>query len=272
MERRLRTAGLNVPEVLAGDQTQGFLLLTDLGKRQYLDIITEDNREQLYHEAMEALARMQEKASPSGLPDYNRELLRFELSIFSDWFLSRHLGLTLGDSLHGTLEKQYRILVRTALEQPRLFVHRDYHSRNLMYLPKNNPGILDFQDAVHGPLTYDLVSLLRDCYISWPRRDVESWVGDYYHSVIKTGNYSTIALEQYLRWFDLIGVQRHLKAIGIFARLFHRDGKPGYLKDIPRTLDYVVEVSLRYPELSPLYRIIQDLDLARISHQADTTL
>ncbi len=254
--RRLRTAGLNVPDILAREPAQGFLLITDLGEVNYLDRLDADNRDRLYGDALDSLLRMQAEVAPSGLPDYDRKLLGVELSLFSDWFLNRHLGITLEAAQGEILKGLNEILVQNALEQPRLFVHRDYHSRNLMVRPENNPGILDFQDAVHGPITYDLVSLLRDCYIAWPRLILEGWVEDYHHGL----SHDT-PLEQFFRWFDLMGIQRHLKAVGIFARLSHRDGKPGYLQDIPRTLNYVLEVSLRYRELSPLPRLLDELGI-----------
>jgi aminoglycoside/choline kinase family phosphotransferase len=159
------------------------------------------------------------------------------------------------------MESIYEDLIAVVLQQPRVFVHRDYHSRNLMVCPENNPGIIDFQDAVIGPITYDLVSLLRDCYIAWPRGRVESWALSYRDQAVAAGLMNDASDEQFLRWFDLMGVQRHLKAIGIFARLNHRDGKPGYLNDIPRTLAYVQEVSSRHPETEELHALIQELRL-----------
>ncbi|MDJ0870718.1 MAG: phosphotransferase [Gammaproteobacteria bacterium] len=251
--RRLREAGLSAPEVLASDLDRGFLLLTDLGDRLYLAELGDDTREPLYGDAMAALALMQSRVGTSGLPAYDEKLLIFELSLFPDWFLSRHLGLSLSDADRSVLTTAFQRLAANALAQPRVFVHRDYHSRNLMVLPEGNPGILDFQGAVEGPITYDLVSLLRDCYVSWSEMDVQRWLADFMDRLRGEGSLETVDHATFRRWFDWMGLQRHLKAIGIFARLQHRDGKPGYLADIPRTLDYVLGVTGRYRELADLH-------------------
>ncbi len=251
--RRLREAGLSAPEVLASDLDRGFLLLTDLGDRPYLAELGDDTRERLYGDAMAALALMQSRVGTSGLPAYDEKLLIFELSLFPDWFLSRHLGLSLSDADRSVLTTAFQRLAANALAQPRVFVHRDYHSRNLMVLPEGNPGILDFQGAVEGPITYDLVSLLRDCYVSWSEMDVQRWLADFMDRLRGEGSLETVDHATFRRWFDWMGLQRHLKAIGIFARLQHRDGKPGYLADIPRTLDYVLGVTGRYRELADLH-------------------
>ncbi len=243
----LHQAGLHVPEVLEQDLEQGFLLLSDLGSTPYLDALDGESVERLYGDAMGALSLMQ-SVPADALPDYDEALLKQEMALFPDWFLTTHLGLELSHSENEMLEKGFELLAANALEQPRVFVHRDYHSRNLMVC-EHNPGILDFQDAVYGPVTYDLVSLLRDCYIAWPRDQVEAWVRGYHDIALDNGILRSPMAEQFLRWFDLMGVQRHLKAIGIFARLNHRDGKSGYLGDIPRTLTYVEEVASRYAEL-----------------------
>ncbi|OGT20343.1 MAG: aminoglycoside phosphotransferase [Gammaproteobacteria bacterium RBG_16_57_12] len=244
--------GLHVPEILARNPGQGFLLLSDLGTSDYLSRLTGESVNGLYGDALEALMRLQLQgaASAGELPDYDEALLQREMRLFPEWYLGTHLGITPDANSTAVLEQTFALLCRSALEQPRVFVHRDYHSRNLMVTPENNPGILDFQDAVHGPVTYDLVSLLRDCYVAWPREQVERWVMDYLGQMHRRQYLRDCDEQQFLRWFDLMGVQRHLKAIGIFARLNHRDGKPGYLKDIPRTLGYVIEVCSRYPELA----------------------
>lgn len=250
-------AGLNVPQILQQDLKQGFLLLGDLGSQPYLDALDEQSVDRLYGDAMGALAMMQASVSADDLPPYDEALLQQEMGLFRDWFLGTHLELELSEDELEVLARSFALLVTNALAQPQVFVHRDYHSRNLMVCSRN-PGILDFQDAVHGPVTYDLVSLLRDCYIAWPREQVEQWVQDYHDIALEQGIIHTPMREQFLRWFDLMGVQRHLKAIGIFARLNHRDGKPGYLDDIPRTLGYVEEVAGRYPELAPLSALIRE--------------
>jgi aminoglycoside/choline kinase family phosphotransferase len=253
----LARTGLNVPQILQQDLEQGFLLLSDLGSRPYLDALDAQSVERLYGDALGALAVMQACAPAEGLPPYDEALLQREMALFPEWFLATHLGLTLSETEQRLLADTFALLVQSALAQPQAFVHRDYHSRNLMVCT-HNPGILDFQDAVRGPITYDLVSLLRDCYVDWPREQVEEWVQGYHDIALDHGIIRAPMSAQFLRWFDLMGVQRHLKAIGIFARLNHRDGKPGYLKDIPRTLGYVEEVSGRYPELAGFAAFIRE--------------
>lgn len=252
--RALRQLGLQAPEVVETNLNQGFLLLTDLGSRLYLAALSESTVEKLYGDALEALARLQQGGDPLTdlLPPYDTALLHQEMELFRTWFLDRHLSLNLTDHEHQILDRSFALLCASALEQPKVWVHRDYHSRNLMVTEHANPGVLDFQDAVIGPITYDLVSLLRDCYIAWPRERIEAWVLRYYARLRCSGLQGLEDSAAFLRWFDWMGVQRHLKAIGIFARLNHRDGKPGYLGDIPRTLGYVMEVSGRYPELAGL--------------------
>ncbi len=255
--------GLNVPEIIDMDLEQGFLLLSDLGNRLYLDDLNAGSADRLYGDALGALAAIQ-ACTPAGgvLPDYDRDLLMIEMALFRDWLVERHLGIALTGAQVAMLDTVFEVLAENALVQPQVCVHRDYHSRNLMVTGQNNPGILDFQDAVIGPVTYDLVSLLRDCYISWPRAQVEDWALGYQELALQSG---ILRIEhedpkQFLRWFDLMGVQRHLKAAGIFARLNHRDGKPGYLADIPRTLGYVIDVTARYDELAGLGEfIMQDV-------------
>ncbi len=255
---QLRAIGLNTPEVLAQDLGLGLLLIGDLGSRQYLDALDEDSCERLYGDALAALATLQACGPTEGLPDYDEAFLRRELGIFDEWLLDRHLGLRLTDAEAAGRDADWDCLVANALEQPQVCVHRDYHSRNLMVVPGHNPGVLDFQDAVLGPVTYDLVSLLRDCYIAWPRARVEAWALGYFDLAVQSGVLEQGHEARFLRWFDLMGVQRHLKAAGIFARLHRRDGKPGYLGDIPRTLGYVVEVAAGYPELAGLGRLLSE--------------
>ncbi len=244
-------AGLQAPKVLDRNLEQGFLLLADLGDRLYLPALNEDNADALYDGAIDALVRMQKIRHVEGfeLPDYDEALLRREMQLFPDWFLSRHLQLELDDEGRQRLADTFNRLCQSALDQPRVFVHRDYHSRNLM-LVEDGPGIIDFQDAVWGPITYDLVSLLRDCYIAWPDTRIEAWIARYQSRARAAGILPAMVAADFRRDFDLMGMQRHLKAIGIFARLNYRDGKDGYLKDIPRTFGYVREVAHRYPELA----------------------
>nr|VFJ89747.1 MAG: hypothetical protein BECKH772A_GA0070896_1001714 [Candidatus Kentron sp. H]VFJ91288.1 MAG: hypothetical protein BECKH772B_GA0070898_1001614 [Candidatus Kentron sp. H]VFJ97817.1 MAG: hypothetical protein BECKH772C_GA0070978_1001614 [Candidatus Kentron sp. H] len=262
----LREAGVNVPEVLATDFEQGFLLSSDLGSTHYLAAITQndlgkDRVDELYDDAMAALLTIQASAPCHRLPEYDRELLETEMTLFPDWFLARHLGIPITPTLDGMLRDTFDFLQRAAAEQPRVFVHQDYHSRNLMVDHRHNPGILDFQDAVRGPITYDLVSLLKDVYISWPRARVDDWALGYRDSAIRRGILANVDRATWLRWFDLMGAQRHLKIAGIFARLYHRDGKPGYLADIPLTLNYLAEVCARYPELAALGGLLDHLEL-----------
>ncbi len=250
---QLAAIGLNVPQIEAREPDRGFLLLSDLGSRLYLSELNEESVERLYGDALGALMTLQ-ACGPGAdeLPPYDETLLRREMALFRDWLVGRHLGLRLSDSEASMLDAAFDLLAANALGQPQVTVHRDYHSRNLMVHGEQNPGILDFQDAVFGPLTYDLVSLLRDCYIAWPRARVEEWVLGFHELALQSGVLRDHDEALFLRWFDLMGVQRQMKASGIFARLNHRDGKPGYLADVPRTLGYLVDVAGRYPELHAL--------------------
>lgn len=249
ISRRLVASGLNAPKVLASELEQGFLWLTDLGSILYLSELNETQVASLYQDALQALLIMQRDVSSEELPLYDHTLLHQEMRLFTDWLLEQHLKLTLTTEEQRQLIECFEKLSESALSQPQVFVHRDYHSRNLMVCSQHNPGILDFQDAVKGAITYDLVSLLRDCYIAWPRPRVEQWAKDYFILANSAGLLSNVTFSQFLRWFDWMGIQRHLKASGIFARLYRRDGKNGYLKDIPRTLNYIVEVGADYPEM-----------------------
>ncbi|MGD8571415.1 MAG: phosphotransferase [Gammaproteobacteria bacterium] len=268
--RMMADMGLHVPLILEQNRERGFLLLSDLGNTQYLSVLNNDNADQLYGDALAALMKLQryDVNQCSELPHYDRALLQRELTIFVEWYLQKHLGLDMSPSQQQVLDEAFDVLINAALEQPLVCVHRDYHSRNLMYTEHNNPGILDFQDAVVGPITYDLVSLLKDCYISWPRGQVESWALAHKLELEKARVMTDISDEQFLRWFDFMGAQRHLKATGIFARLNRRDGKPDYLNDIPRTLAYVMDVSARYPELAALNDFLMSLDPASAAQPA----
>jgi aminoglycoside/choline kinase family phosphotransferase len=265
--QRFREIGLNVPEVLEQDPVKGFLLLSDLGQQTYLGLLNASSVERLYGDAMGALMVLQtgSYSDPDFLPQYDRPLLLTEMSLFRDWLLQKHLGLDLTDEQLRVLQDTFELLASNALEQPSAWVHRDYHSRNLMRTDEHNPGILDFQDAVLGPVTYDLVSLLKDCYINWPREQVENWVKGYQKLSLESGLQVTKDEKEYLRWFDLMGAQRHLKAAGIFARLYHRDGKAGYLADIPRTVGYISQLRDLYPELTPLIEIIDSIDWTAVT-------
>ncbi len=258
---RLLECGVNAPRVLASDLDEGFLLLSDLGDECYLACLDDDSADALYDDAIAALVAMQRHGRTDGLPDYDEAMLRNEMALFPDWLLERHLGLDTAP-VRAELEAAMDALVAAALDQPRVFVHRDYHSRNLMRTTHDNPGILDFQDAVTGPITYDLVSLLRDCYIAWPEARVDAWVENYRERAATAG-LDVGEPGTFRRWFDLMGVQRHLKASGIFARLYHRDGKPGYLADIPRTWNHIAALLDRHDELRPLAVAAERLRLDR---------
>jgi len=261
----LTDVGLNVPQVFAKDFRQGFLLLSDLGTQAYLDVLSVHTVESLYADAQDALFEMQRNASQyiAELPVYDETLLLNEMALFTDWYCQQYREWSFTNEQRAGLDGVFQQLCEAALDQPRVFVHRDYHSRNLMLTEQHNgcgnPGILDFQDAVLGPVTYDLVSLLRDCYIDWPRPQVEQWALNYLHRIAAAGLIPPVPDATYLRWFDWMGVQRHLKATGIFARLHLRDNKSGYLADIPRTLAYVHDVSARYPELQNLHALLDEL-------------
>jgi N-acetylmuramate 1-kinase len=249
--------GLNVPHIFAKDLQQGFMLLEDLGDDLYLGRLTPETVNRLYGDALGALATLQACAPIEGLPLYDRNLLIQEMALFRDWLLTGFLKLTLSHDEQQLLDRTFDDLAASALQQPQVCVHRDFHSRNLMVRPKHNPGILDFQDALVGPATYDLVSLLRDCYIEWPDDQVEAWAMGYFELACQSGVLRAEHEAQFLIWFDLMGIQRHLKASGIFARLNLRDGKSGYLKDIPRTLNYIDRIAGRYESMSDFVRFLR---------------
>lgn len=257
---RLRHAGLSAPDIIAQNLELGFLLLTDLGKTPYLSALDANSKTELYADALAALLRMQINLPWQGLPDYDKALLEREMDLFHDWFLIELLDIKLTSQQRQQWHSIQQSLVENARQQPQVFVHRDYHSRNLMKIEQGNPGIIDFQDAVHGPVTYDLVSLLRDCYIDWPIAQIEQLVLIYYRQA-KDNALIDVESSQFLRWFNLMGAQRHLKAIGIFSRLHIRDGKSGYLKDIPRTLNYLSQVSERESAMAAFGDLIVELNL-----------
>jgi aminoglycoside/choline kinase family phosphotransferase len=254
--------GVHAPKITAYDTDIGFLLISDFGNRAYLDELNDQSAESLYKAAIDSLISMQllplDKIS---LPEYDSALLQQEMRLFPEWFLDKHLSIYAPDFLTET----FKLLTDSALEQPQVFVHRDYHSRNLMHTSENSPGIIDFQDAVIGPITYDLVSLLRDCYIEWPDDKLANWVKYYYLSAIKNKILNnTISLEKFTQWFDWMGLQRHIKVLGIFARLNYRDGKSNYMNDLPLTLKYVRKISAKYSEFSELSDFLQQEKIAAI--------
>jgi len=252
-------AGVHVPTVLAQDLQQGFLLLTDLGSTTYLEALDEASADKLYRDAIDALIRIQLASRPGALPEYDQALLTRELRLFPDWYVSKHLQATLSASQNDVLEAVFAAILRNNLAQGQVYVHRDYHSRNLM-VTEPNPGILDFQDAVYGPVTYDLASLFKDAYISWDEERVLDWVIRYWEKAKKAGLPVPHDFAAFYRDFEWMGVQRHIKVLGIFARLFHRDGKAGYLNDMPLVMNYLRKACERYNELAPLLRLLDDLE------------
>ena len=263
--RALAAMHLNVPIVLARDVAQGFLLLSDLGSRLYLDELNArralgdgDAIDRLYAQALHALVIMQTAGGTAAraLPPYDRALLMREMELFPEWFLGRHMRISIGDAERRMLDRLFDALAQAALSQPAAFVHRDYHSRNLLLTQDNSPGILDFQDAVSGPITYDAVSLLKDCYIAWPAQRVRGWALAYREQLLRAGIPGGPDEAAFMRWFDLMGLQRHIKVLGIFARLYYRDGKPGYLKDLPRVLDYTRAAASGYAETAEFAEFI----------------
>lgn len=252
--------GVTVPTILARDVEHGFLLLSDLGSTTYLKQLSPDTAHKLYIDAIDALVLLQAQSQPGKLPEYDRALLHRELMLFPEWYLGKHLNATLDDKQTADLNKVFEILLANNLAQPQVYVHRDYHSRNLMVLDKGNPGILDFQDAVYGPITYDLVSLLRDAYVQWDEEMVLDWAIRYWERARRAGLPVSHDIDDFYRDFEFMGLQRHLKVLGIFARLYHRDGKDGYLNDIPLVMEYTRKAAYRYKEFAPLVKLLDTLD------------
>ena len=252
-------SGVTIPKILAKDIQKGFLLLTDLGNRTYLAELTDNNADQLYRQALDALVRIQVISQPKLLPEYDRAALLRELELFPQWYINQHLGFEITPERKATLEKIFNVLLANNLAQPQVFVHRDFHSRNLMVMEKDNPGILDFQDALYGPITYDLVSLLKDAYIEWDEERVLDLVIRYWEKARRMGLPVNPDIDQFYRDFEFMGVQRHLKVLGIFARLSHRDQTTHYLKDIPLVMKYASKTAHRYSELAPLAKLLDEL-------------
>jgi N-acetylmuramate 1-kinase len=252
-------AGVHVPTVHARDIDSGFLLLSDLGDTTYLDALPNGDAGRLYDDAVRSLLRIQLASRPGALPEYDRELLARELALFPEWYVATQLGRKLSDAQRLCLEDSFAILLANNLAQPRVFVHRDYHSRNLM-LCEPNPGIIDFQDAVYGPVTYDLVSLLRDAYIAWPEEQVIDWCIRYWEQARRAGLPVAVDFADFYRDFEWMGAQRQIKVLGIFARLCYRDGKEGYLRDQPLVMRYLRATCGRYRELAPLARLLDELE------------
>lgn len=257
---QLLAAGLNVPKIVAQDMTKGFLLLSDLGNDTYLSQLKRENAKALYSDACQALIKMQLATQPNALPPYDSALLMRELQLFPEWYIAKHLGKTLTAEQQAVMDKTFALLLDNILHQPQVTVHRDYHSRNLMVTSENNPGILDFQDAVIGAITYDLVSLFKDAYIRWDEEDLMDWVVRYWQSAKKAGLPVNEDFGEFYKDFEWMGVQRHIKVLGIFARLYHRDGKDGYLKDMPLVMQYLQAACERYVELRPFLKLLLTLE------------
>lgn len=253
-------AGVTVPAIAARDVEQGFLLLGDLGTTTYLARLDSDNAAFMYSDAVDALLKFQMASQPGVLPEFDRAFIMRELNIFPEWYLNRHLGVTLDDKQQATLDKVFEAIAANVLAQQQVYMHRDFHSRNLMFLDQGNPGVLDFQDAVYGPVTYDLASLLRDAYIQWDEEIVLDWVVRYWQSAKGAGLPVNPDIDAFYRDFEFMALQRHLKILGIFCRLNYRDTKAHYMGDLPTVLDYVRKTANRYTELKPLLRLLDALD------------
>jgi aminoglycoside/choline kinase family phosphotransferase len=258
----LAEARLNVPQILAADLERGFLLLNDLGRQTYLDVINAENADALFVDAMQALLAFQQLPMATPLPSYDDALLRRELQLFPEWYVQRHLQIEFNEQQQAQWQRVSQLLIDSALAQPKVLVHRDFMPRNLM-LSEPNPGVLDFQDAVYGPVTYDITCLFKDAFLSWPEARVLGWLEQYWQQARAAGVPVQAEWEDFLRASDLMGVQRHLKVIGIFARICHRDGKPKYVGDVPRFFSYIEAVIARRPELAELGELLASLPQAQ---------
>ncbi|MGS0743073.1 aminoglycoside phosphotransferase family protein [Glaciimonas sp. GG7] len=256
-------AGMTTPEILAQDIEQGFLLLSDFGPTTYLQQLSDASADQantLYLDAIDALVKMQTHSKPDVLPEYDRAFLLRELQLFSEWYIGKHLNVTLTTEQTASLDAVYAAILANNMAQPQVYIHRDYHSRNLMLLPEGNPGVLDFQGALYGPITYDIASLLRDVYRPWEEAQVLDWLIRYWERAKRVGLPVAPDIDTFYRDFEYMGLQRHLKILGLFARLNYRDGKEGYMQDLPQVMDYVRKTALRYRELIPLVRLIDVIE------------
>ena len=262
IDHLLASSGINVPEIYAQDLQRGFLLLSDLGTQTYLDVINEGNADDLFADAIDALLAFQALPMDAPLPSYDVALLRRELELFPEWYVGKALNTTFDAQQQAAWQRVSSLLIDSALAQPKVLVHRDYMPRNLM-LSQPNPGVLDFQDAVYGPVTYDITCLFKDAFLSWPQPRVQAWLGQYWEQALERGIPVHADFETFLRASDLMGVQRHLKVIGIFARICHRDGKPRYLTDVPRFFSYIDAVLQRRPELAELGELLASLRVER---------
>jgi aminoglycoside/choline kinase family phosphotransferase len=256
----LLDAGVTVPAIVARDVERGFLLLSDLGTTTYLSRLDADNAAFMYSDAVDALIKFQLSSQPGVLPAFDRAFVLREMNLFPEWYLNRHLGVTLDAAQQAKLDKVFEAITANVLAQQQVFMHRDFHSRNLMFLDQGNPGVLDFQDAVYGPVTYDLGSLLRDAYIQWDEEIVLDWVVRYWQSAKQVGLPVNPDIDAFYRDFEFMALQRHLKILGIFCRLNYRDGKAIYMGDLPTVMDYVRKTANRYTELKPLIRLLDSFE------------
>jgi hypothetical protein len=255
---RLRSAGLHAPEVDAVDREQGFVLMEDLGTRLYLGELDEASADSLYRDALAALLRMQTAVDAAGLPAFDEAFITTELELMPEWFLRRHLGHEIDCDEWDVIELAFRALINELRAQPQGFMHRDFHSRNLLVVAERNPGLVDFQGAMIGPVAYDLASLLRDCYIAWEPERVDAWAEGYRQNLRHAQRIDAqVDAARFRRWFDLAGLQRHIKVLGIFCRLWYRDGKRHYLADLPLTWRYVITIARRYAETAPLADLLE---------------
>ena len=256
--QRLFKANINIPRIYKVDQSRGLILMSDLGNKSYLDTLTNETLYCLYTDAIDCIYKMQNTVDIDGLNHFDKIEQINEMKLFDEWFINRHLEMKISNKLMDELHECYDNIYSIISKIPKKFMHRDFHSRNLIVTDKQNPGVLDYQDAVIGPITYDVVSLLKDCYITWDNETIHSFTSSFFAKIEKHHN---IVYEEFEYWFDITGLQRHLKAIGIFSRLNYRDSKSNYLNDIPRTYDYIKETLVKYSELNEIKRIFDEIDI-----------
>ena len=259
--KRLSKANINVPEIFELDEDLGFILMSDLGKTKYLDKLNDETVYCLYTDAMDTIHKMQTEVDVSNLKNFDSKELITEMNLFKDWFLKKHLNHNFDNEGLNNIQECFDSLVKIILEIPTTFVHRDFHSRNLMITDSNNPGVLDYQDALIGPITYDAVSLLKDCYVNWDKKLITEMLSTYYKKI--KADYNNIEFDEFSFWFDVVGLQRHFKAIGIFSRLNYRDNKITFMRDIPRTYKYVDEVINKYTELTSVKEMLNEMDIKK---------
>jgi len=268
IQTKLQDVDVAVPKIIGCEYEKGFLCLSDLGPTVLSMVLNKSTMQECYRNAITLIPKMMEISTVS-LPKYDRDFIQTELNIFIDWLLLRHLSITLDAKEKQALQVCFELLINNAMEQPQSFMHRDYHSRNIM-INSEKLAVIDFQDAVQGPITYDVVSLLRDCYQKWPQKEIMALFAYFVDLMAANHDFGNIDMPQWQRWFDLMGVQRHIKASGIFARLYHRDEKSGYLKDIPLTLSYIVDICANYPELNFLHHLVSDVVLPTLAKKEGT--